>query len=119
MRNLFMCYNTQLRTLYDTYACKRASWLHDGSYAADLELRPSFGLLAMNVWHLVQDAGLSSEQLPLEQVNRILTHACKASEAVRERRARVLEGANAAGVWTFEVPLHSPFRVRCACGACL
>ena len=70
-------------------------------------------MLSLNMWQLVLDADLCSEELPIAQVNSIMAQACEPCGKIMERRARVAQGVRAEGIWTFAVPPQSPFRVRC------
>ena len=115
LRNAFMCYNSQLRTIYDMYAAKSAPWYCPGTYASHLAERMSYGLLSCHVWQLVLDAGLADEEMPMAVVCQALHKACEPASSVLRRRRCVLRSEDAAGVWTLSVPLYSPFLVRWLC----
>jgi hypothetical protein len=119
IRNVLMCYNTELRKLYDVYAAKDIRWYHSGSYTRKTEMRPCHGLLSLQVWQMVLDSDLTTEDMPMLQVNEALAEACAAPKEISVRRKRVAMTGHAPGVWTFQVPLNSPFRVRiCASPQC-
>jgi hypothetical protein len=110
--NALMCYNSQLRQLYDAYVANKTCWFHAGAYAAQLGARPSYGLLSFQVWLMLLDSSLADEELPLSLVCQAIVQACMPGVTVVQRRSRVLKTAGAAGVWTFDLPKLSPFRVR-------
>lgn len=107
-----MAKNSELRVLYDIYCTKHILWLDDGTYSRAKEQRPSTGLLSIHMWQLCRDAGLFVPGFTLKTLNEVLHKACQAPAAIEARRARVSKTENKAGVWTFAVPLHSPFLVR-------
>ena len=109
---ILMCYNTELRALYDLYSAKDVLWLHDASYSRAKDQRPCFGLLSLQFWQLMRDAYLLTSSCTLSDVNSVLHKACLPPPEVLSRRGVVLKSDNASGVWTFGVPLHSPFLVR-------
>lgn len=107
-----MCNNSELRALYDLYSQQDIPWIHDSEYHATLERRSSFGMLSMQFWLMMIDGCILSPILSLSQVNAILKQCCKAPAAILERRRAVLQSANYYGVWTFDLPDHSPYRAR-------
>jgi hypothetical protein len=110
-----MCFNSELRSLYDIYAAKHVLWLHSGAYAQARELRPAFGLLSMQLWQLVHDSGLLDVSFTLHRVAAATGLACKPPPCVAARRRRVALSHHAPGIWTFTLPEMSPFQVCCSC----
>jgi hypothetical protein len=111
VQNVLMCYNTDLRSIYEMYAAKDVPWLHAGNYVRNNEARPCHGLLSFQVWQLVCDAGLQSNEVPFLAVDQAMAEACQPPAPVAARRKRVSQTHNCAGVLALEVPQHSPFRV--------
>lgn len=111
VQNVLMCYNTELRSLYDRYAANAVLCFHSGGYIRDIKARPSNGLLSLQVWQLIYDASLASSEVPLTAVDQAMAEACKPPAPVTVRRARVSQTPNSSRVLIFEVPQHSPFRV--------
>jgi hypothetical protein len=107
-----MCNNSELRALYDLYSQQDIPWIHDINYHNNLEKRPCFGMLSMQFWLMMIDACVLSPILPLSKVNSVLKQCCKAPEAILERRKRMLQSASYPGVWTFDLPDHSPYQVH-------
>lgn len=105
-----MCNNSELRALYDLYSQQDIPWIHDAEYHNTLERRSSFGMLSMQFWLMMIDGCVLSTILPLSAVNSILKQCCKAPAAIVERRKTVLQSSNYPGVWTFDLPDHSPYQ---------
>lgn len=110
--NVFMTFNTELRQLYDTYAALDLPWLHDGGYTRQLEARACFGLISMQVWQMAYDVGLVSLEVPMASADAAMRSACAPPADIAAHRADARTGEHFRGVWTLDVPAHSPFRVR-------
>ncbi|GLC68653.1 Cadherin member 2 [Pleodorina starrii] len=78
--NLLLCYNTELRMLYDKY-CKRPSHHLPGKLT-----RLSFSMRAAQLWDLVNDCRLLGAQLNHSTINGILATARLAPERLRHFR---------------------------------
>jgi hypothetical protein len=107
-----MCNNSELRALYDLYSQRDIPWMHDDEYHNTLERRCSFGLLSMQFWLMMIDGCVLSPVLPLSAVNGVLKQCCRAPAIVLQRRNAVLQSPNYHGVWTFDLPDHSPYQAR-------
>ncbi|KXZ49080.1 hypothetical protein GPECTOR_23g164 [Gonium pectorale] len=78
--NLLLCFNTELRMLYDKY-CKRPS--HQLPHKMS---RLSFSLLAAQVWDMANDCRLLAPTLTLATIDDILAIARRAPERLRQFR---------------------------------
>ncbi|GIL82663.1 hypothetical protein Vretimale_8253 [Volvox reticuliferus] len=78
--NLLLCYNTELRSLYDKY-CKRPSYHLPGKLP-----RLSFSLRTAQLWELLNDCRLLSPQLTHNAIDDILATARLAPERLRHFR---------------------------------
>jgi hypothetical protein len=107
-----MCNNSELRALYDLYAQQDVPWIHDTEYHNNLKKRPCFGMLSMQFWLMMINGSVLCPILPLSKVSSILRQCCRAPPAILQRRKEVLQSASYRGVWTFDVPEHSPYQVH-------
>lgn len=105
-----MCNNSEIRALYDLYSQQDVPWMQDENYSTVLEKRCSFGMLSMHFWQLMIDGCVLDPLLPLCTVNSILKQCCTAPAIVLERRKTVQQSPDYHGVWTFDLPDHSPYR---------
>jgi hypothetical protein len=112
VEHVLMCNNSELRTLYDVYSQLQVPWIHSSDYHTVLEKRCNFGLLSMQFWRMLHDGCILSAQMSLSVVNSILRRCCVAPAAIVERRRRVHQSICYPGVWTFNLPDHSPYRAR-------
>jgi hypothetical protein len=112
VEHVLMCNNSELRALYDLYCQQDIPWMHYTEYHKNLEKRPSFGMLSMQFWIMMIDGCVLSPMLPLSTVNSILKQCCKAPAAILERRKAVLQSPSYPGVWTYDLPDHSPYQVH-------
>lgn len=79
--NLLMCYNTELRMLYDKY-CKRPS-----HHLPLKGARLSFSMVSAQFWEMVGDCRLLGSHLTLAQVDALLARARLLPEGVRSFRS--------------------------------